>query len=74
MRHTKLITRRPALAQSAYASKLLFKQELSTIVTQGMVGVNDYIITLGTGIFVNSLGLGSFIDFVIGGTDGGTVT
>lgn len=39
-----------------------------------MVGVNDYIITLGTGIFVNSLGLGSFIDFVIGGTDGGTVT
>lgn len=35
MRHTRSVTRKqPAKAQSAYASKLLFKQDASTLIAQ----------------------------------------
>lgn len=63
MKHTKAVTQKPAQAQSAYASKLQFKQEASDIWTQGLINVGDGIITLASGIFVNALGLGGYIIF-----------
>ena len=71
MRHTKAVTRRPAQAQSAYASKLQFKQEASTLITDGLVGLGDAFMTIGSALYVNGLGL-SFINIVVGGT--GTTT
>lgn len=64
MRHTKSVTRKPAHAQSAYASKLLFKQEASTLLTLGAVGTFDWIVTLSSSVFVNSLGLGAWIEIL----------
>jgi hypothetical protein len=64
MRHTKPVTRKPAQAQSAYASKLLFKQEASNLLTLGAIGTADWIVTLSSAVFVNSLGLGAVIDII----------
>ncbi|NUM56598.1 MAG: hypothetical protein HUU46_23455 [Candidatus Hydrogenedentes bacterium] len=64
MKHTKAVTRKPAQAQSAYASKLLFKQEASTLLTTGIVGTFDWITLLSSAVFVNSLGLGAWIEIV----------
>jgi len=50
MRHTKALTKRPAQAQSAYASKLQFKQAWSRGITTGIAMLGD--------AFANSLGLG----------------
>ena len=68
MKHTKAVSRRPARAQSSYASKLLFKQEASTIITDAIVGTADGILTLASANFINSLGLGTIIDIIIGGS------
>lgn len=69
MKHTKAVSRRPARAQSSYASKLLFKQEASTLLTEGIVGTADWIVTLSSAVFINSLGLGQIIDIIIGGSN-----
>ncbi|MDZ4858414.1 MAG: hypothetical protein SGI88_05485 [Candidatus Hydrogenedentes bacterium] len=57
MKHTKAISRRPAKAQSAYASKLFFKQELSSMVTQNSA------VIFGS-LFFNSLSLGTFFEVI----------
>ena len=62
MKHTKAVTRKPAQAQSAYASKLQFKQEWSTLITSGIGSLSN----IGLATFVNSLGLGAFIDIIFG--------
>ena len=61
MRHTRSITRRqPAKAQSAYASKLLFKQEAAQ-----SLAFNTFILTADAGsvfraLLGNALSLGVF--------------
>ena len=71
MKHTKMISRRPVQAQTAYASKLQFKQELSTTLTTGFIDGISITAALGVGYFINSLGLGAIIDFITDGGDGG---
>jgi hypothetical protein len=66
MRHTKAITRKPAKAQSAYASKLLFKQEASSLIALNTAFlVDDFSLVLGA-LFTNALSLGTFISIVFG--------
>jgi hypothetical protein len=78
MKHCRVLTKRPAMAQSGYASKIEFKTSLSTLVTDGTILLTDGFLTVTTALFVNSLGLGTFIEIIfdeitdgIGGGDEG---
>ncbi len=65
MKHTKAISRRPSKAKSSYASKLEFKQDMSTLVTDGVTNVFG-------ALFFNSLSLGVFWSFFDDDDQGGT--
>ncbi len=59
MRHTRSIThKRPAKAQSAYASKLLFKQEASNTITTGTLFLALDYSTIFQAALGNALSLG----------------
>jgi len=64
MKHTKAISRRPSKAQSSYASKLEFKQSMSTLILDGGT------IVFGS-LFFNSLALGTFFEVVFEDEDTG---
>jgi len=57
MRHTLPITRRPAQAQSAYASKLEFKQSASSLISLNTAFLLNNTGVLFTALFGNALGL-----------------
>lgn len=71
MLHVRSVTRKPVKAQSAYASKLEFKQAASTTIAFNSALLLDGITTIGSALFVNALSLGTIIE-IITGTDDNT--
>ena len=69
MFHMRSVTRKPVKAQSAYASKLEFKQAASTSIALNSSILIDGITVIGSALFTNALGLGTLIEIIVGGTD-----
>ena len=69
MRHTRVITRKPVRAQSAYASKLEFKQDASTLIAINTSGLMADISLIGQALFINALSLGTLMELITGSDD-----
>ena len=63
MRHTRTITRKPAKAQSAYASKLQFKQLASSDIAFNTLILVDSAMSVFQALLGNALSLGIFYVF-----------
>ncbi len=63
MRHTRTITRKPAKAQSAYASKLEFKQLASQDIALNTLFLVDDASAVFRALLGNALSLGVFYVF-----------
>jgi hypothetical protein len=64
MKHYRPISRTPAIAQSALATKIDFKTSFA-LITAGAVNVLSHNIGLvSQAVFINSLNLGEFIEVI----------
>lgn len=77
MKHHRIISRRPAVATTALASKIEFKTSISSINAEFIPLFTGNVAEVVGGLFQNALNLGSFITITIeyftnGGGGGGT--
>lgn len=76
MKHHRIISRRPAVATTALASKIEFKTSISSINAEFIPLFTGNVAEVVGGLFQNALNLGSFITITIeyftNGGGGGT--
>ncbi|MCC6490474.1 MAG: hypothetical protein IT364_23520 [Candidatus Hydrogenedentes bacterium] len=77
MKHHRIISRRPAVATTALASKIEFKTTISSVNAEFIPLFTGNVAEVVGGLFQNALNLGTFVTVVIeefvfgGGDDGG---